>query len=329
MSLVLNGRTEGMVSEAYQLKVLEAAAELGYTRSAVAMSLRDRRTRTIGLISDEIATSPFAGGMVRAAAAVAAERGYMVLTADLSLPEATAERAVRLFAEREVEGFLYGAMGRTRITAPALPAGVPMVLMNCEEGDQENSAPRDDASLPAVIPDDLDGARRAARRLLEAGHRRVVMLSGDDASVATREREEGFAAELVEAGIGPRIVRTGWQMDDGFRAATELLAEATPPTALFCIRDRVAAGAIHAAAIAGVAVPQDLSVIGYDDEGFFAEALTPPLTTMALPHEEMGRQAMTALLDWIDGGEEVAPVGRVSVPCPLIERGSIAAAPES
>ena len=325
--MVLNGRTEGMVSEAFQQKVLAAAAELGYTRSAVAMSLRDRRTRTIGLISDEIATSPFAGGMMRAASAVASERGYMVLTADLSLPQATAEGAVRLFAEREVEGLLYGAMGRTRITAPARPKGMPMVLMNCEEGDQEDPAQRREDSLPAVVPDDLDGARIAVRRLLEAGHRRVVMISGNDTAVATREREEGYAEELVAAGITPRIIRTGWQMDHGFRAATALLAEDTPPTALFCIRDRVAAGAIHAAAIARVAVPQELSVIGYDDEGFFAEALTPPLTTMALPHEEMGRRAMTVLLDWIDGGADLAPEGRVVVPCPLIERSSVAAAP--
>ncbi|MBB5832530.1 LacI family DNA-binding transcriptional regulator [Brachybacterium aquaticum] len=91
VSMVLNGRTEGTVSEANQRRVLEAAAELGYTRSAVAMSLRERRTRTIGLISDEIATSPWAGRMVRAANQAAAERGYMVLAADLSRREATIE----------------------------------------------------------------------------------------------------------------------------------------------------------------------------------------------------------------------------------------------
>ena len=124
VSMVLNGRTEGTVSAANQKKVLDAAAELGYTRSAVAMSLRERRTRTIGLISDEIATSPWAGRMVRAASMAAAERGYMVLTADLSLREATVEDAVRMLAERQVDGLVYAAMGRVRITAPT-PSSCP------------------------------------------------------------------------------------------------------------------------------------------------------------------------------------------------------------
>lgn len=137
--MVLNGRTRGTVSAANQKKVLDAAAELGYTRSAVAMSLRERRTRTIGLISDEIATSPWAGRMVRAASMAAAERGYMMITADLSLPELTLEGAVKVLSERQVDGLLYGAMGRTRLAAPGVPAGMPLVLMNCEEGDQVDS----------------------------------------------------------------------------------------------------------------------------------------------------------------------------------------------
>lgn len=347
VSMVLNGRTEGTVSAANQRKVLDAAAELGYTRSAVAMSLRERRTRTIGLISDEIATSPWAGQMVRAANQAAAERGYMVLAADLSLREATIERAVRMLAERQVDGLVYGSMGRTRIALPALPPDMPLVLMNCEEGDMEAPAPGTVTSPPAVIPDDLRGARLAARRLLEVGHRRIAMISGQDRSVATREREEGFAAEVALAGLVPRIVRAGWEMDDGHRAGAALLTEEEPPTALFCIRDRVAAGAIHAAALAGVRVPEELSVIGFDDEDFFAEVLTPPLTTIALPHEEMGRRAMTALLDLVenvgnDGGRAEGRVGAadgpgatdgpgrlVVVECPLVERASVASTPEA
>ncbi|AXK47337.1 LacI family transcriptional regulator [Brachybacterium saurashtrense] len=325
--MVLNGRTRGTVSAANQKKVLDAAAELGYTRSAVAMSLRERRTRTIGLISDEIATSPWAGRMVRAASMAAAERGYMMITADLSLPELTLEEAVKVLSERQVDGLLYGAMGRTRLAAPGVPAGTPLVLMNCEEGDQSAPAPRTEHSPPAVIPDDRQGARRAARRLLDVGHRRVVMLSGDDTAVATREREEGFVEEVAAAGLAPRVVRAGWQMDDGYRATTALLAQDEPPTALFCIRDRVAAGAIHAAAVAGLAVPQDLSVIGYDDEDFFAEVLTPPLTTIALPHEEMGRHAMDTLLDLVERSAPAPAPGLTVAECPLVERASVAAPP--
>src|SRR5699024_137874 len=120
-------------------------------------------------------------------------------------------------------------------------------------------------------------------------------------------------------------------MDDGYRMTSRLLEEDEPPTALFCIRDRVAAGAIHAAASAGVEVPQQLSVIGFDDEDFFAETLTPPLTTIALPHEQMGERAVSALLAQIE--PDVGPMAdipdgwRVLSACPPAERASVANAP--
>ena len=269
VSVVLNGRTEGTVSAANQKKVLDAAAELGYTRSAVAMSLRERRTRTIGLISDEIATSPWAGRMVRAASMAAAERGYMVLTADLSLREATVEDAVRVLAERQVDGLVYAAMGRVRITAPTPPPGIPLVLMNCEDGDLEAPAPERPDSPPAVFPDDRQGARRAARRLLEVGHERIVMISGDDTSVATREREEGFTLELEEAGVAPRIVRAGWQMDDGFHAAVAAHVVEGPHDAVLAAHDqRPLADHVHGEVVADVRhvrhVADDLPVVAED-----------------------------------------------------------------
>src|SRR5690606_12125309 len=117
---------------------------------------------------------------------------------------------------------------------------------------------------PTFVPDDYGGARRAARRLVETGHRRTAMLSGDDRSVAVLEREAGFRDELADAGLEPRMGKAGWQIDDGYRAAALLFAGEDPPTGVFCIRDRVAAGVLQAAAAAGIAVPGDLSVIGFD-----------------------------------------------------------------
>lgn len=335
VSMVLNGRVEGTVAPATRERVLRAAAELDYTRSSIALSLRDQRTRTIGLITDEISTSPWAGRMIRAAAQVAAAQDYLVLTVDLSLRDADVSAAMRRLAARQVEGFVYAEMGHARKDLPPVPQGMPLVMLNSEQlhDDGEHA----DVAL-AVVPDDRGGAERATRRLVDVGHRRIVMLSSDDAAVATIEREAGYRAAMAEAGLAPEVVRAGWQMSDGLRETRRLLAEDSPPTALLCIRDRVAAGAIHAAALAGVDVPGQLSVIGYDDEDFFAEELTPPLTTIALPHEEMGARAMRALLRLLEGdgtGEDAgsasgAPVHRVEVvPCPLVERGTVAAAPRS
>jgi len=327
VSMVLNDRVKGTVAEPTRRRVLEAAEELGYTRSAVALSLKQRRTHTIGLITDEIATSPWAGRMVRAASGLAARHGYMMLTMDLSLRDTSVADAVRLLSERQVDGLIYATMGRLLVPVPKVPAELPLVMLNCEPRARDDSP----GDLRAFLPDDRGGARRAARRLLETGHRRIVMLSGGDGSEADREREAGFRGELDADGVRPRVFRTGWQMDDGYRMTSRLLEEDEPPTALFCIRDRVAAGAIHAAASAGVEVPQQLSVIGFDDEDFFAETLTPPLTTIALPHEQMGERAVSALLAQIE--PDVGPIAdipdgwRVLSACPLVERASVAKAP--
>lgn len=332
VSMVLNGRVEGTVAPATRERVLRAAAELDYTRSSIALSLRDRRTRTIGLITDEISTSPWAGRMIRAAAQEAAAQDYLVLTVDLSLRDADVAAAMRGLAARQVEGFVYAEMGHARKDLPPVPQGLPLVMLN---GEQLHDGDGVAEVALAVVPDDRGGAVRATRRLLDVGHRRIVMLSSGDAAVATVEREAGYRAAMEEAGLSPEVVRAGWQMSDGLRETRRLLARAEPPTAVLCIRDRVAAGAIHAAALAGVDVPRELSVIGYDDEDFFAEELTPPLTTIALPHEEMGALAMRALLTLLEDGNAGEDGGagptvpRVEVvPCPLVERGTVAAAPE-
>jgi LacI family transcriptional regulator len=276
---------------------------------------------------------------------VAAQHDYLVITVDLSLRDHTVEDAARLLAERQVDGLLYATMGRVRVPRPAVPPGIPLVLLNCEV-EESDAAP---TPTPAYVPDDYGGARRAARRLLETGHRRIAMLSGDDRTLAVIEREAGFRDELAAAGLEGRVLAAGWQIDDGYRVAARLLAEDDPPTGVFCIRDRVAAGALHAAAAAGVSVPGGLSVIGFDDEDFFAERLVPALTTIALPHEEMGRRAMTTLLAQLEGeseGEGESGVGGAEgaggaeeaggaagaggaeiIECPLVERGSVGIAP--
>lgn len=336
VSMVLNNRVEGTVAPATRDRVLRAAEELGYARSAIALSLKQQRTRTIGLITDEIATSPWAGRMVRAASMAASRADYMVITVDLSLRDASVEGAMRTLAERQVDGLLYATMGRRMVPAPAARPGLPMVLLNCETADGalgegttaagSSSADPQPVEPPAFVPDDYGGARRAARRLAEVGHERIVMLSGGDDSVACLEREAGFRDELEERGLEPEVLDAGWQMDDGYRSLSRLLGDGAPPTAVFCIRDRVAAGVLHAASAAGLQVPRDLSVIGFDDEDYFAETLTPPLTTIGLPHVEMGEQAMARLLALIDAPEAPRTAGRpapVRIACPLVERATV------
>lgn len=346
VSMVLNGRTEGTVAEETRKRVLDAAAALNYTRSQAAVSLREQRSRSIGIVSDEILTSPWAGRMLRAADACAHERGYVTLSMDLSIPGISQEGAVRTLEERGVDGIIFATMGALKLEITREMSRVPVALLNCfnavpapgcrplEDFTSGLTFSRDGGPtvaksgptlFPEFVPGDYQGGYRAAERLIEVGHSRIAMLSGDDSSIAKRARDAGFRAKCSEAGVDARVIDAGWNFDDGFKAALRLFTDAVSqrPSGLFCIRDRVAAGVLHAAATLGLDVPRDLSVIGFDDEDFFAERLVPPLTTMTLPHLDMGRAAMSLLIDEIESGSEAGPE-RLTFECPLAERNTVA-----
>lgn len=346
VSMVLNDRTEGTVSEETCKRVLEAAKTLQYTRSRAALTLREKHTRTIGIISDEIMTSPWAGRMLRAANQAAHERGYFTLSMDRSIEGITQESAIHTLLEREVDGLMIATMGAVHVRVKPGAAPIPIALLNCfntcapasstpppdftaEERLTQEEGPTVTVTGPTLFPefgpDDYQGGFRAAQRLIDVGHERIAMFTGDDVVIAKRARDAGFFDACREAGIKPRFVSAGWELDDGFRAGSRVLAEPfnRRPTGIFCIRDRVAAGLLQAAAVAGVNVPHDLSVIGFDDEDYFAERLTPPLTTIALPHIEMGRAAMSALIDGIEQPKSVVP-DRSVFTCPLVERQTVA-----
>lgn len=318
VSLVLNRRGQGEVSEATRRRVEEAAAELHYRRSAVALSLQRQRTLTVGLITDQIASRSAAGQLIKGAAEEALGHGYMLLTLDLGHDGVDLPGSVRLLEERKVDGAIFATASRS-ITDFDVRASMPLVFAN--------SAPSVGQTVPSFIPDDEGGARHAIARLARSGHRRVTMLSGDGTALAEVERERGAIAESVERGIELDVVRSGWHMRDGYLAAHRILQSPSRPSALFCIRDRVAGGALHAAAALGIRVPEDLSVIGFDDEEGFASMLVPALTTVELPLAEMGRLAMRALVGRIESADDAKTfAAAVILPCVLVERGSVAAA---
>lgn len=347
VSMVLNDRTEGTVSEETRQRVLDAAKTLQYTRSRAALTLREKHTRTIGIISDEIMTSPWAGRMLRAANQAAHERGYFTLSMDRSIAGITQESAIRTLLERDVDGLLIATMGAVHVRVAPGAAPVPITLLNCFNScAPSGSTPPPDFTVeerfareeegptvamtgptlfPEFVPDDYEGGFRAARRLIDVGHERIAMFTGHDAVIAKQARDAGFFDACRQAGIKPRFITAGWDLDDGFQAGSRVLAEPTNrrPTGIFCIRDRVAAGLMQAAASAGVNVPHEMSVIGFDDEDYFAERLTPPLTTIALPHIEMGRAAMSALINEVEKPKQSIP-DRSIFTCPLVERETIA-----
>lgn len=310
-SFVTAGRKDMRISADAARRVLEAAAELGYRPNLTARSLRTTVTHTFGLLSDTIATEQFAGEMIHGALDAALHHGRLLFVAETQADPAVEERYIRDMTDRQVDGLVYAAMYTSVVTLPASLRGHPLVLLNCLS---------DDIRTPAVIPDEVNAGRAAARALLDAGHRDGIHLIGDGEPdlLAYRERVAGIAEVLRAAGV--RLAghtACGWWPGPAYQAVSALLARTPRPAALICLNDRIALGAYQAAQATGLGIPGDLSVISFDDSDL-ASWLQPQLTTVALPHYALGRQAVNLLA----AGDVKAQVHRV--PMPIRSRASVA-----
>jgi LacI family transcriptional regulator len=176
-----------------------------------------------------------------------------------------------------------------------------------------------------VVPDEVAGARAAVRELLDHGHRRIALAHNREAVPAAEERLRGYRGTLAASGIAfdPALVAPDDSTTEGGRRAlARLLDLPERPTAVFCFNDRMAMGAYEVAAARGLRIPEDLSIVGFDDQPEIAAALLPGLTTVALPHHEMGTWAVEALLGRPPPASGDAAVER-RMPCPLIRRQSV------
>lgn len=317
VSFVLNGKEEGNVSAATRERILVAASELNYTPHPVARSLRTQRTHLIGIVTDAIASSPFAGQLLDGASQLARERGYLAAVFDSGGRADRELEAAQEFRRRRVDGLVYASMGLREVSdVPA--ARLPTVLANCFSAD---------AGLPSVIPAEHEAGAAAAQLLLDFGHRDIATITGEIA-IAGPWRHEGFTARLAGHGCIPEVCSVGtrnWTIDEGYRAAATLLDRpaADRPTAIFCVTDRMAAGALLCAARLGLRVPDDVSILGFDDQEELAANLVPALTTFALPHRQMGETAVAMLIDRLAG--VTPPATPTLLPSPVVLRDSVAA----
>jgi LacI family transcriptional regulator len=320
-SFVLSGRREEMrISTEVESRVLRAARELGYRPNIVSRSLRTGTTHTIGFVSDTVATTPYAGHLIWGALDAARERGHLLFIAETEGDPELEQQLVEAMHDRRVDGIVLASMYTRRVTPPKALLDGPAVLLN--------ALPTGRASIPSVVPDEAEAGRTAANVLLEAGHGDDIHLigagprpsQGPKDSVAAVERLHGIMAALDDAGakVAGAIACREWQPDKGFDATRELLERHARPSALICFNDRLALGAYQALAEAGLAVPDDVSVVSFDDD-VIASWIKPQLTTVALPHYELGRAAIELLLE-----ERREPLVR-RIPMPLRERESVRA----
>jgi LacI family transcriptional regulator len=326
-SLVLSGRgRELRISQDVEQRVLKAADDLQYRPNIVSVGLRTGTSRTIGFISDTVATSRLAGDMIKGALEAARDRGFMLFIGETEGDAELERLLLQAMHDRQVDGLILASMFTRTIKVPKGMTASPAVLLNV--------LPKEPTFLPAVLPDEVEAGRLAARVLLDAGHRDGIYLIGagpglrdvPPGSVAAVERLVGIREALSEAGVKVAGARRcpDWQPEYGLAATRDLLATVRP-RALICFNDRIAMGAYQALDDFGLKVPADVSVVSFDDHPI-ASWMRPKLTTVALPHYELGRKAVDVLFTEIDRDRsDPDRLGEVHrVPMPVRSRESVA-----
>ncbi|WP_321800292.1 LacI family DNA-binding transcriptional regulator [Caballeronia sp. J97] len=322
VSLVLNNASGAKFSDTTRDKVLRAAQELGYrmTQREPVTALESQGERNlIVYLADEISTSPHPVVSIDGARDAAFANGRMLAVYST---HGNAEIEARVLdatlGNPNVLGVIYATVYTRRVTLPAALARVPTVLLNCYTSD---------ASVSSVVPAEVAGGHTATDHLLAAGHKRIGYINGEPWQDAARDRLKGYRTALATADLpfAQELVREGdWSPGTGFEQTLSLMREPNPPTAIFCANDLMALGAIEALKQLGLRVPDDVSVLGYDDQEI-ARHTHPPLSTVVLPNYELGRWAVETLLQEEENRAAGAPVRRrtVKLDGPLIERGSV------
>ena len=312
VSKALNDSRE--VSLQTRERVYAVAAGLGYRPNAIARSLKARQSHTLGVITND-SDGLFTTTMVRGLAQVASERGFGIFLCNSYDKPAKERQHLELLLDKQVDGIVFVGFKVAERGAPAVETRpIPVVYLY----EYTRAIPS-----PCIVPDDEDGGRIATSHLMGLGRRRIGFINGPPNYEATLLRLRGFKSALIDGGFvfDPELVRTApdWNQDSGFQLAGDMVRSGKQPDALFCGNDELAAGAILGVREAGLRVPDDVSVVGFDDRPFAAH-LPTSLSTVALPLFEMGQQAAEKLLGAIQGdtlGNEI-----IRVRCKLIIRQS-------
>jgi LacI family transcriptional regulator len=313
VSLVLNHADGARLSSLTRERVIKAAAKLGYQPGRRG-GAPPCRAATIGFICDEISTDPWTAIGFDGVREKAWERGLTVTVAvtrgDVDMEAAALEQ----LTSQPPLGLIYAAINTRLVDLPATFPRTPTVLLNCHVAN---------GALPSVVPGELAGGHAATNFLLRAGHRRIGYINGEPSMEASRQRLKGYRRALATADLpfDPALVCDGnWQPISGYEGAHALMRLPSRPSAIFCANDLMAVGCYEALRELGLRIPDDIAVMGYDDREI-ARHLHPPLTTVLLPHFEMGTIAAELLFDM--AARLAVRRDQIKVECPIVERKSV------
>jgi DNA-binding LacI/PurR family transcriptional regulator len=323
VSFVLNNNPNEVISDKVKKRVLEAAAALSYHPSATAAGLKRKHTHNVGLIfykEDDAIANQFYSFVVQGAVKEAIERDYNLLFSFMGSEYSGFNDLPKVIRERNVEGVLFIRHTLPKMIRDLQSFGLPIVAID--------NLPRI-KGIDSLQIDNRLGAGLAASHLVELGHERLAFVGPVEVPPSVEERLEGFAERAQSFGRGkPQLIQaSALTFDAAYAAALKVFkAKGKAPTGVFCANDEMAAGVLRAARSAELRVPSDLSVIGFDDIAM-SSYTDPPLTTIGVVKEHLGRRAMSLLIERIQGSKakphsELAPVS-------LVTRHSTAAAPKS
>ena len=296
VSRVLNDRPD--VSEETRRRIRNIIDQMGYQPFAIARGLASNRTYTLGLVTVDFSDRWFSQ-VVTGAEKEAHEHGYFFMLGSSAGNPEDEPKFLRLLAQRHVEGVLFiraSFLEESEHLIRLKETGIPVVI---------SGYALPDSGVAVVDVDNVGGGRKATEYLLGLGHKRIAMLTGPSDWNSARDRREGYIQALQANGVSPDpelIIEAAWLHRDGYLGMQMLLEKKVPFSAVFAQNDRLARGAISALHQAGLRVPEDVSVIGYDDVPE-AEFSDPPLTTIRQPMKEIGQAATRLLIQMIENPE--------------------------
>ena len=292
VSRVMNPQTRHLISKEVAQRVLDAAAGLDFRPNRIASSLRTRRSHTIGVVLPDI-TNPLFPPILLGIERVLSESGYVALVANAGSDSAHQRFVVDQMLARQVDGLILATVTRRDpVLAHCLKDGIAVVTVNRSEAQ---------GKVPDVVCDDRIGMRLTVDHLVGLQHRHIAHIAGPQTLSTGRLRKQGFVAAMKVHGLEACMVQAdAFTRECGRAACDEILRQFPAVTAIAAGNDLIALGCYDALRAAKRRCPEDISLVGHNDMPL-ADMLAPPLTTIRIPHHEMGAQAARLLLDQICG----------------------------
>ncbi len=318
VSRVLNNKDD--VSETTREKVIDVIKELNYKPNSSAKGLATQKTKTVGLVVSEI-TNSFFSMFVKGAEDKAMEENYNIMLANSNWVVEEELKCIRMFEEGRVDGILMISGGGDDLLNDYLNnlanKDIPLIVVDRKINNQ---------LIPKINVENVKAAYEGTKYLIELGHRKIAFVKGDDiaASDASIDRVKGYRKALAENDIDTEIIEPGFFEREGACFATEKILKNHPDiTAIFYASDMMAVGGLKALKEAGLKVPEDVSVLGFDDIEL-AKIIDPALSTLRQPRYKMGYLGMEKLIDKLEGRPKEVYEDDISFELELIERESTA-----